>query len=104
MSEVIWTNLIQASGKIFGAIFVRNVSISRMIPEELGLGFQGVGHCLVQINVLLTTVNNTNKAQFQGINASSEYIKRIGTSIHKVKFCEHANGATTLRVYRASKF
>jgi len=33
-----------------------------MIPEELGLGFQGVGHCLFQINILLTTVNNTNEA------------------------------------------
>ena len=90
------THLIQGFRQVFGPIFVRNISVRRMILKELRFTFQRVAHAFFGIDVLLTAVDNADEAQLQWIYTPCEDIQRVRTGIHKVKFCEYTNCAPAL--------
>ena len=96
--------LVQRFGEISRSIFMRNIPIRRMTTEKLILAFQRVRQTFLSVDVLLASVNNTDEAKFERINAASEDIKRIGAGIHEVEFGEDSNGSAALRVDGAGKF
>ena len=67
-------NLIQGLCKVLGATFVCDISVSRMIPEELGLALQGVRHGLLWVDILLAAIYYSDKTQLQRVDASSKYV------------------------------
>lgn len=69
-----------------------------MVFEELRFRFSGIIHTLLRVDILLTTIHTTNEAQFEGVDTSGEYIKSVGTRIHKVKFSQDTNRSPTLGV------
>ena len=62
------------------------------MPEELGLGFEGVLHGLVALNILLRPVHDTDPAQLQGIDATGHDVQSIRTMIHEINLGEHTDG------------
>ena len=88
--------MIQGFRQVFGSIFVRNITVSRMILEELCFAFQRVAHAFFGVDVLLTAVDDADEAQLQWIYTPSEDIQRVCAGIHKVKFCEYTNCALAL--------
>lgn len=75
-----------------------------MILEELRFAFQRVAHAFFGVDVLLTAVDDADKAQLQWIYTPSEDIQRVCTGIHKVKFCEYTNCALPLWIDGTGEF
>ena len=98
------THLIEGFRKVFGSVFVRDITVGRMILEELRFAFQRVAHAFFGIDVLLTAVDDTDEAQLQWIYTPSEDIQRVCTGIHKVKFCKYTNGAPALWIDGTGEF
>lgn len=73
------------------AVLERDVPILWMTFEKLRLGFEGVGHALVGVDVPLRTVHDADEAQFERIHTSREYVKRVRASIHQVQLGEDAD-------------
>jgi pentose-5-phosphate-3-epimerase len=90
------THLIQGFRQVFGSIFIRNITVGRMILEELRFAIQRVAHAFFRVDVLLTAVDDADEAQLQWIYTPSEDIQGVCTGIHKVKFCEYTNCAPAL--------
>ena len=55
-------NLVEFLGKVFCAILKCNAPILQMRFEKLCLAFEGIGHALVNVDVLLQTVHNADEA------------------------------------------
>lgn len=59
---IILTHLIQRPGEILRPVFMRNISISGMVFEELGFRVESIRHTLLRDNILLASVDNANEA------------------------------------------
>jgi len=81
-----------------------DIPIRWMIPEELRLTVEGVRHALLRVDVLLTSIHDANKAQFQWVHSPSEDIKCIGSCVHKVELRQDTNSASALRINGTGKF
>lgn len=55
-------NLVEGLCKILCAVFVCNISVRRVIPEELGFALESVSHAFLRVDILLTAINNANEA------------------------------------------
>lgn len=79
-----------------------DISVSRMVLEELRLVLKGGIHRQASVDILLTPVNHADEAQFEWIHPPCEYIQRVGASIHQVQLCEYSDGSSTLWINGAS--
>ncbi len=69
-----------------------------MVAEVLRFAVQGILHAFLSVDILLATINNADKAKFEGIHATGEDVERVRARIHEVEFRQNANGATALWV------
>jgi hypothetical protein len=95
------TNLVKGLCKVLSAILVRDIAVSRVVTEKLCLAIACIRHRLFRVDILLTTVHDTNEAEFEGVDATGEDIERICTRIHEIELGEDANRPPALAVDRA---
>lgn len=74
-----------------------------MRPKKIGLAVQSVLHALLRVDILLTTIYDTNETQLQRVNATGQNVQSVGARVHQVEFREHADRASTLGIYRPSE-
>ena len=65
------TRLIQCFCQVFRTILVRYVAIRRVASEEISFALERVFHALLYINILLTTIDDADKAELEGIGTAS---------------------------------
>jgi hypothetical protein len=87
-----------------GAASIGNVSVGRVMLEELGFSLESLSHGLVALNILLGAVHNTNEAKLEGVNAARENVECIGTMVHKINLGQNTNCASTEGIDMAGKF
>ena len=90
--------------EVFCPASMRQIPINRMISEKLFLFRPGILHWQVVGYILLTSVDHTDKTEFEGISSASQYLKSVCTRIHQVEFGEDAKSAKSTRVDRTSEF
>ena len=85
-------------------VLVSNVPVRRMRSKELRFAVQ----CLLQpfagVDVLLGTIHDTDKSQFQRINATRQDVKSVSACIHQIEFGENADSPSALGVYLPREF
>ena len=74
---------------------MRNIPIHRVVLEKFLLLPPRVLHWDLGHDILLTPVDDTDKAEFEGIGPASENIQGIRPGIHEVELCEYAERAET---------
>ena len=92
------TNLIQSPCQILCPVLMRNIPISRMILEKLGLRIPGIFHAFVCVNVLLAAVHATDEAEFEGVDTASKDVESVSACIHQVEFGQDSDCAAALRI------
>ena len=95
--------LVQCLGQESCATSVCNVPIPWVRLEVLFFGSKGICHSLVLLYVCLAAVDNTNKAELEQVDATSQDVERVCALVHQVELGEYTNRATALRIDRASK-
>src|ERR1700754_1302708 len=81
-----------------------NIPISWSLSEESLLTLQRFFQTLADRNVLLRTVNDTDKAEFQWIDASSQNLESISPVIHEVQFCKNTDCSLSSWIDLTSEF
>ena len=69
-----------------------------MTLEELILALSCVLHALLRVDVLLATVDYTDKTELEGVHPSRKDVKGIRAGVHNIELGEHADSAPPLRV------
>ena len=78
VSNVGGQNSIERLGQVGRPTSMGDIAISGMGAEEIRFRFDGFGHGFVGIDVLLTSIDDANEAQFERIDTTSEDIQGIG--------------------------
>lgn len=65
-----------------------NILVGMVVTDKFGFTFQSILKTLPAVDVLLAPVDDTNESELERANASSEYIKGVGASVHEVEFGE----------------
>lgn len=89
---------IQRPRQVLGATATRNVTVGRVVSEEVGLGLESLVHWLVPLDVLLRPVYHTNEAQLEGVHTAGEYVQCVCAMVHEVDLGEDADGPSPERV------
>src|SRR5260370_21161011 len=89
---------------MFGPVLLRNMSIRREGREEICLSLQSILHRLVDVDILLAAVQDTDEPKLERVDAASENVSGVGSCIHEIKFSQNANGAFALWINRAGEF
>jgi hypothetical protein len=74
-----------------------------VVFEELCFCFQGIRQRFVSLNVLLGSVDYTDKTKLEGVDPARQDFESIGTMVHKVELCEHTNCSLALWINLASQ-
>lgn len=80
---------------------MREVAVDRVVLEEILLFPPSIVHRYVLHDVLLTAVDDADKAQFERVCPPGEHVERVGASVHEVQLGEHAERAQSTGVHRA---
>ena len=75
-----------------------------MRTEELQFIIHRVLQHLPRVDVLLTSVHDANKPQFQRVHAARQNVHRIRASVHKIDLGQDTDGTATLRIHLSSQF
>lgn len=102
-SDMSHESCVEGLGKVVGAASDRNVSVGRVVLEEVGLGLKSLFHGLVALDILLRAVDNTNKAELQRVDSTREDVEGVGSMIHQINLGQDTDGPSAERVYMASK-
>lgn len=98
------TDLVQSLSQVFCPVFVRYISVCRMLYEELRFAVQRIFHALLHVDILLTTVDDADESELEWIHSTSKDIRRVCACVHEVQLCEDADRSTALWVDRACQF
>lgn len=79
-------------------IFMRNIPVRRMLHEELRLTVQRILHALLHVDILLTTVDDTDEAELEWIHATGKDVRSIRARIHQVQFGQDTDSSSPLWV------
>lgn len=71
--------------------------------KKFRLGPESIHQRFVALNILLRSVDHTNKPKLQRVDPSGEDFQSIGAMIHQIKFGQHANGSFPLGIDLAGK-
>lgn len=74
---------------------MRNIPIHRVVLEKLLLLPPRILHWYLGHDILLTPVDDTNKAEFEGIGPAGENVQGICPGVHEVELCENAERTET---------
>lgn len=83
---------------------MRNITVCGVITEKLCLTLESIYEILLDVDILLTTVDDTNETEFKGIDASSKDVQSVGPSIHQIEFGQDTDGPATLWINGTSQF
>jgi hypothetical protein len=83
---------------VLRAVLDRDVPILRVTSEELRLAFERVGHALVDVDVPLRAVHDTDETQLERVHAPREHVMCVGARIHQVQLGEDADCPPALGV------
>lgn len=62
VTNVVHEDLVEGPGEVLSTVLVSNVSVCSVASEELALTVKSIFHVLVRIDILLATVDHTDKA------------------------------------------
>lgn len=68
---------------------MREVTVHRVILEEILLFPTSVVHRHILHDVLLAAVDDADKAEFERIGPASKHVERVGACVHEVQLGEH---------------
>lgn len=94
---------IQDLGQELSATSLRNVSVSRMKPEEFPLIAQRVFERFAVLDVLLRAVDDGDEPEFQGIHPTRKDVHGVCAVIHEIDLGQHPDCSDTQGVNMARK-
>lgn len=83
---------IEGPGEELGSATGGDVSVRGMVPEEIGLGLQGLIHGLVALDILLRSVDHANPAELERVDPTRQDVQGVCAVVHEIDFCEDTNG------------
>lgn len=69
---------------------MRQIPINRMALKKLLLFPARILHRDIRHDILLTAIDDADKAELEGVRPASEDIERIRARVHEVEFCQDA--------------
>lgn len=95
--------MIQALRKKLGSTTVSHVPVGRMVTEEFCFRFQSIPERLVPLDILLRSVDDTNKPKLQRVNTTRQNLQSICPMVHQIELRENTDCALSLRIDLTSK-
>lgn len=83
---------------------MRHISISNMMSEEILFGGKSIRQALVAHDILLTSIHDTNKAEFEWVNTPGKDIQSICTVVHKIELCQDTDCSSALGINLSGEF
>lgn len=96
--------MVQRLCQVFCPASVCEISIRRVISEELFLLPESLLHRQPSIDILLTPIDNPNKPKLQRIRPSRQDIQRVRPGIHQIELGENPNRSQASRIDGSRKF
>lgn len=69
------------------------ISVCRMVSEKLFLFSERIIHRQIGVDILLTSIHDTDESKFEGVCPSSEDLERVGTGVHEVELGQYTDRA-----------
>ncbi len=63
---------------------MRNIPVRMMVFEEFALGICGIAHVFAGIDILLTSVHDTDEPELQWIDTPGEDVQSVRPRVHEV--------------------
>lgn len=80
-----------------------NGAVGWVILEELCFALESISHGLVDLNISLTSVDNSNKSELERVGSSGKNVERVSSCVHEIQLCQDTDGALCLRIDLTSK-
>lgn len=76
-----------------------NISIAGMLAKKFSFRVELIPHGLVTVDILLTTIDNPNEPQLEGVDSARENVEGIGPRVHQIELGQDANGPPPLGIH-----
>ena len=90
------TDLIQRLGQKLCTAAMSDIPVSSVIPEEFGLGVELIAHRFIPVDVLLTSIDDTDESELERVHSTGENVERVRSSVHEIQFRQYSDRATAL--------